>query len=139
MRSIEPYQDFNLAMRKTEQDMMLRLLKMAHVQRGKLADAIVSTGINSPQLGPQVAKIAGATARKADRDLARLELLGDRWTAIALGQAGARNALEGLSIVRTGRRLAFATSISIADARAFLTVVATLVDTYFDRRRPAPG
>ena len=69
----------------------------------------------------------------------RLELLGDRWTAIALGQAGARNALEGLSIVRTGRRLAFATSISIADARAFLTVVATLVDTYFDRRRPAPG
>ena len=61
----------------------------------------------------------------------RVELLADRWTKIGLGRAGALNALKGLSIQRTGRRLAFATSVSIADARVLLTLVANLVNNYF--------
>jgi hypothetical protein len=61
----------------------------------------------------------------------RLELLSDRWAKIGLGRAGMLNALEGLSIVRTGRRLAFATSISTADARVLLSLVANLVTNYF--------
>jgi hypothetical protein len=68
----------------------------------------------------------------------RLQILDDRVTAFALGQAGALNAIKGLSIERTGRRLAFATSISVADARNFLTVVATMVDGYFASRRAPP-
>ncbi|MBK9035886.1 MAG: hypothetical protein IPL61_32325 [Myxococcales bacterium] len=81
----------------------------------------------------------GAAATAADLiERLRVEILGDRWTALALGQAGALNAIKGLSIQRTGRRLAFATSISVSDARAFLTLVATMVDTYFTTRRPPP-
>lgn len=80
-----------------------------------------------------------AAATAADLILRlRLQILDDRVTAFALGQAGALNAIKGLTIERTGRRLAFATSISVADARNFLTVVATMVDGYFASRRPPP-
>jgi len=61
----------------------------------------------------------------------RTELLGDTLTRIGLGRAGVLNALKGLSIVRTGRRLSFATSISTGDGRVLLMLVANLVTNYF--------
>jgi hypothetical protein len=80
-----------------------------------------------------------AAATAADLILRlRLQILDDRVTAFALGQAGALNAIRNLTIERTGRRLSFATSISVSDARNFLTVVATMVDGYFASRRPPP-
>ncbi|MEZ4403906.1 MAG: hypothetical protein R3B06_28035 [Kofleriaceae bacterium] len=81
-----------------------------------------------------------AAAAAAADTIARLraEILDDTVTAFALGQAGALNAIKGLTLQRTGRRLAFATSLSIRDARALLVVVATLVDTYFKAAAPPP-
>ncbi len=85
------------------------------------------------------ADAAAATTAAEVIERVRVELLADRWTKIALGRAGALNALTGLSIQQTGRRLAFATSISTADARVLLQLVANLVSNYFAALRdPAP-
>lgn len=43
----------------------------------------------------------------------------------------ALNAIAGLSLARAGARVSYATSISIADARALLAVAAQTLDTYF--------
>lgn len=43
----------------------------------------------------------------------------------------ALNAITGLSVARTGARVSYATSISIADARALLAVAAQTLDAYF--------
>lgn len=43
----------------------------------------------------------------------------------------ALNAITGLSVARTGARVSYATSISIADARALLEVAAQTLDAYF--------
>lgn len=81
-----------------------------------------------------------AAAATAHDLIARLrdELLGDRFTAFALGRIGVLNAIKNLSIHRTGRRLAIETSISTRDARELLAVVATLVETYFTRAGSPP-
>ena len=44
----------------------------------------------------------------------------------------ALNALTGLSLARSGARVSYATSISIADARALLEVMAQTLDAYFE-------
>jgi hypothetical protein len=41
------------------------------------------------------------------------------------------NALTGLSVQRAGVRVSYATSISIADARALLAAAATTLDQYY--------
>jgi hypothetical protein len=43
----------------------------------------------------------------------------------------AYNAVAGLSVARTGARVSYATSISIADARALLQAAAATLDAYF--------
>ena len=43
----------------------------------------------------------------------------------------ALNALTGLSFARAGARVSYATSISIADARALLAAGAATLDAYF--------
>jgi hypothetical protein len=43
----------------------------------------------------------------------------------------ALNALTGLSLARSGARVSYATSISIADARALLEVMAQTLGAYF--------
>jgi hypothetical protein len=43
------------------------------------------------------------------------------------------NAITGLSLARTGTRVSYATSISIADARAVLAAAAAMLDQYFGR------
>ena len=48
----------------------------------------------------------------------------------------ALNVVTGLSLARTGARVSYATSISIADARAMLTAAAALLDSYFGQPQP---
>ncbi len=43
----------------------------------------------------------------------------------------ALNAITGLSLARSGARVSYATSVSIADARALLAVAAQMLDSYF--------
>lgn len=81
---------------------------------------------------------AAAVAAAELIDRLRTELLADRMTAFALGQVGALHAIEGLTVQRTGRRLTLYTSISKGDTRALLTLVSTMVDSYFTTRRPPP-
>ncbi len=69
MRQIKPYVDFNDAMQRIERDMALRLVKIAHAQRGKMAAALVSTGIRDPRMGRNVAEIANDTARLAGEEI----------------------------------------------------------------------
>jgi len=74
---------------------------------------------------------AAATAADA---LARVraELLDDRLASMALRQFRAYNAVNGLSVKRTGRRVAFATSISTADGQALLQLVTNLLTNHFE-------
>jgi len=48
----------------------------------------------------------------------------------------ALNVVTGLSLARTGARVSYATSVSIADARAMLTAAAALLDSYFGQPQP---
>ncbi|NVB81994.1 MAG: hypothetical protein HOV81_26670 [Kofleriaceae bacterium] len=48
----------------------------------------------------------------------------------------ALNMVTGLSLARTGARVSYATSISIADARALLAAAAVMVEAYFDGQSP---
>lgn len=82
-------------------------------------------------------EVAAATAADLIMRL-RDEILADRFTGFALRRIGAMNAIQNLSIHRTGRRLAIETSISTRDARELLAVVATLIDTYFTDARATP-
>jgi hypothetical protein len=54
-----------------------------------------------------------------------------------LKRGNALNAVQGLSVKRTGTRVAYATSLSIKDADAFLVLAASSLDQYF-RRAQAP-
>jgi hypothetical protein len=57
-----------------------------------------------------------------------------------LSRARALNLIKGLSVVRTGKRVSYATSLSIADARALMAVAAQMVgDYYAQQRAPAPA
>jgi hypothetical protein len=46
--------------------------------------------------------------------------------------------VANLSFARTGGRVSYATSISIADARAILAALAQQLDGYFSAPRPGP-
>ncbi|MEZ4364544.1 MAG: hypothetical protein R3B48_30485 [Kofleriaceae bacterium] len=59
------------------------------------------------------------------------------WLRAALKRGHALNAILGLSVKRTGARVAYATSISIADTEAFLALAAAGIDDYFGRARRA--
>jgi len=48
----------------------------------------------------------------------------------------ALNAVTGLSLARTGARVSYATSVSIADARAMLAAAAATLETYFAQPHP---
>lgn len=83
----------------------------------------------------------GAAATAADALVrAQRELTGSTLARLALGTARAWNAVHGLTVQRTGARVAFATSISTGDAQVLLARVADLVASHFDRvrRRPRP-
>jgi len=80
---------------------------------------------------------AAATAVDAIERL-RVGLLGDRMVRFTLERVGAVHPLENLTVLQTGRRVAFATSASIAESRAMLAIVATFVSAHFEERRPAP-
>lgn len=69
-------------------------------------------------------------------EAARTRLLDSVPMRLLLARFNALNALEGLSLVRTGRRVAYATSISISDARAMLALATRLVADYFDTAAP---
>jgi hypothetical protein len=58
-----------------------------------------------------------------------------------LRRGNALNVVLGLSVKRTGARVAFATSISIKDAQIFLQLAAVSLDDYFGRaaRGQAPA
>ena len=49
----------------------------------------------------------------------------------ALKRASAYNAVKGLTLERTDRRVAYATSVSIADARVISAMGTLLVTQYF--------
>jgi len=53
-----------------------------------------------------------------------------RFFRLLLGEPAAR-AIKNLSFARTGPRISYATSMSIADTRALLAVAAAYLDTYF--------
>ncbi len=50
----------------------------------------------------------------------------------------ALNVVTGLSVSRTGARVSYATSMSIADARAIMAAAAATLDNYFGSQRPPP-
>jgi hypothetical protein len=50
-------------------------------------------------------------------------------------RTSALNLIKGLSVVRSGRRVAYATSMSISDGRALLAVAAQMVADYYGQRR----
>ncbi len=94
-------------------------------------------------LDPQGFVIKGnlsfADAAQAEQFVTLLE--GARTTAldtavykIPLKRARAYNAVVGLTLTRTGRRVAYATSVSIADGRALLEAGADLVAAYFEAK-----
>jgi hypothetical protein len=59
---------------------------------------------------------------------------------LVLRKSRVLNVIKGMSLVRTGRRVAYATSISIADARDLLAVAAQTVGDYYAAQRLAgPG
>lgn len=67
----------------------------------------------------------------------------DKYTSTALGKlmlnrAKAYNAVAGLSLRRTAHRVAYATSISIADARLMMDALAIRVGEYFTARSTKP-
>jgi hypothetical protein len=66
---------------------------------------------------------AVATAQQRVKD--------SRLLAVPLKQQHVYNAIIGLSLQRTGVRVSYATSISIADARVLLAATATALDDYF--------
>lgn len=80
---------------------------------------------------------AAATAQDAIERL-RLDLMNDRASRFVLERVGAVNPLRNLTLKRTGRRVAFSTSASIAEARAILAVVAQFVTAHFEERRAVP-
>jgi hypothetical protein len=57
---------------------------------------------------------------------------------LALAPFHAYNAVKGLTFNQVGAKVAFATSISVADAQAMTSYAAELVKVYFDRPAPAP-
>jgi hypothetical protein len=83
---------------------------------------------------------AAATANDAIVRL-RAELLDQYGSLPVLSGFPLLTVLRGLTVQRTGRRLAFATSASIADARALLDLASALVSQHFEQqqqqRRPA--
>ncbi len=79
---------------------------------------------------PTAATAADAIAR------VRTELLDDRMISLALRQFRAYNAIDGLSVKRTGRRVAFATSISTADGQALMELATNLVVNAFPSTAP---
>lgn len=80
---------------------------------------------------------AAATAQDAIERL-RLDLMNDRASRFVLERVGAVNPLRNLTLKRTGRRVAFSSSASVAEARAILGVVATFVTAHFEERRAVP-
>lgn len=83
----------------------------------------------------------GAAATAADALVrAQRELTSSTLARLALGTARAWNAVHGLTVQRTGARVAFATSISTGDGRVLLARIADLMAAHFDqvRRRPRP-
>ena len=80
---------------------------------------------------------AAATAHDAIERF-RVGILDDLGSRFLLERVGAVNPLKGLTLKRTGRRLAFATSASVAEGRAILAVVSTFVTAHFEERRPVP-
>lgn len=50
----------------------------------------------------------------------------------------AYNAVVGLSVARAGARVSYATSLSIADARAMMAVMAQTLEDYFNGAPPSP-
>jgi hypothetical protein len=68
----------------------------------------------------------------------RDQVVHSRLLQAVMGRTRALNLIKGLSLVRTGRRVSYATSLSIADARALLEVAAQMVADYYGQRRTAP-
>jgi hypothetical protein len=54
-----------------------------------------------------------------------------RFLSGLLKKQHALNAITGLSLARAGARVSYATSVSIADARALLAAAAQTLDAYF--------
>ena len=85
----------------------------------------------------------GAAATAADALVrAQRELTERALARFTLGQVKAWNAVRGLTVQRTGARVAFSTSISTGDGRVLLARVADLLASRFDqvrrRGRPTP-
>ncbi|MBP9086091.1 MAG: hypothetical protein KBG15_08230 [Kofleriaceae bacterium] len=60
-------------------------------------------------------------------------ITGNRILQRILKNSHAQNAINGLSVKRSGERVSYATSISIADADGMLAYAAVMLSTYFDR------
>jgi hypothetical protein len=68
-------------------------------------------------------------------EFARQRIADSRLLQAAVGKPAAR-VITNLSFARSGPRVSYATSISIADMRAILAVAAQQLDAYFAARRP---
>jgi hypothetical protein len=83
-----------------------------------------------------------ADAAEAAASLTKIHdsVMDSRLLREVLSQAHALNVIKGLSVVRTGKRVSYATSLSIADARALMALAAKMVGDYYGQQRiPAPA
>ena len=80
---------------------------------------------------------AAATEFVAAAEAARQRITDSRLLQAAVGKPASR-VIANLSFARTGPRVSYATSISIADMRAILAVAAQQVDAYFATRMQPP-
>jgi hypothetical protein len=95
----------------------------------------------SLELDRQGFKVRGNLRFRSDADAvsfvervetARATALGSAVHRLALGRVKALNAVSGLTLARTGKRVSYATSISIADARILMTAGTTMIGGYFE-------
>lgn len=80
---------------------------------------------------------AAATSFIAAAEAAKERIADSRALQLAMGKPVAR-VIANLRFARTGPRVSYTTSISIADARLILAVAAQQLDTYFATTPPSP-
>ncbi|HUH04524.1 MAG TPA: hypothetical protein VML75_21155 [Kofleriaceae bacterium] len=112
--------------------------KVAGPRRTTLAMTLDKRGfiIQGNLLFDDAARAAAFIIKANELKKLATETLGGK---LALAPFHAYNAVKGLSFNQVGAKVAFATSISVADAQAMTNYGAELLKVYFERPAPAPA
>lgn len=119
-----------------ENDFGLGVKSFPTPDRGSLAAEVVKQGW-LVRGNMSFASDAAAAEFVAAAEAARQRITDSRLLQAAIGKPAAR-VIANLSFARTGPRVSYATSISIADMRAIMSAAAQQLDTYFAGLRGQP-